>query len=60
MIKKIESVQNSYIKSLVQLQEKAKARKQSNSFLIEGKREIQLALKGGYELITILYCNDYI
>ncbi len=60
MIKKIESVQNSYIKSLVQLQEKAKARKQSNSFLIEGQREIKLALKGGYELITILYCNDYI
>ncbi|SFJ50631.1 RNA methyltransferase, TrmH family [Myroides guanonis] len=59
MIKKIESVQNPYIKSLVQLQEKAKARKQSNSFIIEGQREIQLAKKGGYELITILYCNEF-
>ena len=60
MIKKIESVQNPYIKSLVLLQEKAKARKQSNSFLIEGQREIQLALKGAYQLNTILFCNEYI
>ena len=60
MIKKIESVQNPYIKSLVQLQEKAKARKQYNSFLIEGQREIELALKGDYKLITVLYCNEYI
>lgn len=60
MIKKIESTQNTYIKSLIQLQEKARARKQSNSFLIEGQREINLALKGDYKLITILYCNEYI
>lgn len=60
MIKKIESVQNPYIKSLVLLQEKAKARKQSNSFLIEGQREIQLALKGAYQLNKILFCNEYI
>lgn len=43
------------IKSLVQLQEKAKARKQSGTFLIEGQREIQLAVKGGYELETLLF-----
>ncbi len=42
-MKKIESVQNPFIKSLVQLQEKAKARKQSGTFLIEGQREIELA-----------------
>lgn len=57
-MKKIESVQNSFIKSLVQLQEKAKVRKQTGTFLIEGKREIELALKGGYELETILVCPD--
>ena len=57
-MKKIESVQNSFIKSLVQLQEKAKARRQTSTFLIEGKREIELALKGGYELETILFCSE--
>lgn len=37
------------------LQEKAKARKQNARFLIEGKREIELALKGNYEIETLLY-----
>ena len=57
-MKQITSVQNPYIKALVQLQEKAKARKQSGTFLIEGKREIELALKGNYEIETILYCKE--
>ena len=60
MIKKIESVSNPYIKSLVQLTEKSKARKQSNSFIIEGVREIQIALQGGYKLLTLIYCKDYL
>lgn len=53
-MKQITSAQNPFIKSLVLLQEKAKARKQSGTFLIEGQREIELALKGNYELETIL------
>ena len=57
-MKQITSKQNPYIKTLVLLQEKAKARKQTGTFLIEGKREIELALKGNYEIETILYCND--
>jgi len=57
-MKQITSVQNPFIKSLVQLQEKAKVRKQTGTFLIEGKREIELALKGGYELETILFLPE--
>ena len=57
-MKQITSVQNPYIKSLVQLQEKAKVRKQTGTFIIEGQREIELALKGGYELETILICKE--
>jgi TrmH family RNA methyltransferase len=59
-MKQITSVQNPYIKSLVQLQEKAKVRKQTGTFLIEGQREIDLALKGGYEIETILICTDLV
>jgi TrmH family RNA methyltransferase len=49
----------------VQLQEKAKARRQSGTFLIEGKREIELAIKGKYEIETLLFLpelisNDYL
>ncbi len=57
-MKKIESVQNALIKSLVQLQEKAKHRKQSGTFLIEGKREVELALKGNYELEKLFVCQE--
>ena len=59
-MKQITSVQNPYIKSLVQLQEKAKTRKQTGTFLIEGQREIMLAQKGGYALETILFLPELI
>ncbi|RRJ89607.1 TrmH family RNA methyltransferase [Flavobacterium macacae] len=57
-MKQITSVQNPFIKSLVLLQEKSKARKQSGTFLIEGQREIELAQKGGYEIETILFLPE--
>lgn len=60
MTKQITSIQNPLIKSLVLLQEKAKARKQSGTFLIEGKREIELAVKGNYQLETILFLPELI
>lgn len=60
MNKIITSVQNSYIKSLVLLQEKAKERKKTGTFLIEGIREIELAIKGGYAIDTILFCSELI
>ena len=59
-MKQITSVQNPFIKSLVQLQEKAKARKQSGTFLIEGQREVTLALKGGYELDHLLFYPELV
>jgi len=57
-MKQITSSQNPYIKSLIQLKEKAKSRKQSGTFLIEGVREIELAIKGNYEIETLLICNE--
>jgi TrmH family RNA methyltransferase len=59
-MKEITSVHNPFIKTLVQLQEKAKARKQSGTFLIEGQREIELALKGNYTLETVLFLPELI
>ena len=54
-MKEITSPQNTYIKQLVQLKDKSRERKKTGTFLIEGAREISLALKGGYELETILF-----
>lgn len=59
-MKQITSVQNPFIKSLIQLQEKAKARKKSGYFLIEGMREIELAIKGNYEIETILFLPELV
>ena len=59
-MKQITSAQNQFIKSLLLLQEKAKARKQTGTFLIEGKREILLAIKGGYQINTLLFYSELI
>lgn len=59
-LKIITSVQNPFIKSLVQLQEKVKIRKQTGTFLMEGKREIDLAVKGGYQIETVLFLPELV
>lgn len=55
MNKEITSIHNLFIKELFQLKEKSRDRKKSGMFLIEGEREIGLALKGNYEIETVLY-----
>ena len=55
MIKLISSTQNPFIKQLIQLKDKSRDRKKSGLFLIEGEREITLAIKGGYEFETVLF-----
>ena len=59
-MKQITSAQNPYIKSLLLLQEKSKVRKQTGTFIIEGKREISLAIKGGYLIDTLLFYPELI
>lgn len=54
-MKEITSTQNPLIKQLAQLKDKSRERKKTSLFLIEGVREISLALKGGYELETVLF-----
>lgn len=54
MVKQISSLQNSFIKELISLKEKSRSRKRTGRFLIEGKKEISLAIKGGYEIETFI------
>ncbi len=54
-IKLISSPQNPFIKQLAQLKEKSRERKKIGQFLIEGKRELSLSIKGGYEVETVLF-----
>ncbi len=60
MHKQITSSQNKYIKELIQLKEKSRLRKKTATFLIEGLREIELALKGNYTIKTLLIISSYL
>lgn len=55
MIKSISSPTNPLIKNIVHLTDKSRARKDSGTFVVEGQREILLALKGGYLPKTIVF-----
>ncbi|QOD61305.1 RNA methyltransferase [Polaribacter haliotis] len=59
-MKEITSIHNSYIKELQKLQDKSRERKKIGRFIIEGKREISLAIKGNYEFDTILFVEEII
>lgn len=60
MHKQISSPQNPLIKDLWSLIEKSRERRKKGLFVIEGQRELSLAVKGGYEISTFLYCSDVI
>jgi RNA methyltransferase, TrmH family len=60
MHKNITSFQNPLIKQIVLLQDKSRARRKLGLFIIEGMREISLAIKGGYLMKTLLFCSEII
>ena len=55
MIKEINSLKNPRIKNLFQLKEKSKQRRAQGLFIIEGKREVLLAVNSGYTIKTIYF-----
>ncbi|MDO4880135.1 MAG: RNA methyltransferase [Capnocytophaga sp.] len=59
-MKVITSTQNSFVKELIFLNEKSRNRKKTGHFLIEGLREIRLALAGNYEIETIFFNKNII
>ncbi len=60
MQKHISSLQNPLVKQVLLLSEKSRERRKQGLFVVEGQREITLALKGGYEIETLLFCSDII
>lgn len=59
-MKQITSFQNPLVKHLVNLTEKSRTRKQSGQFVIEGVKEILLAVEGGYDIETVLFSTKLI
>ncbi len=56
----ITSSQNKLIKEVISLQTKSKERRKSKTIVIEGKKEINLAVRAGVKLIKILFCSEII
>lgn len=54
----ITSIRNEIIKEIRNLSTKSSHRKQQNRFVIEGRNEIKLAIKGGIKFDKILYCQE--
>ncbi|GHV20860.1 rRNA methyltransferase [Bacteroidia bacterium] len=57
-MEKIASLQNSRIKQIGKLQTKARERKSAGLFVIEGAREISLAIEGDYSIESVLICRE--
>jgi TrmH family RNA methyltransferase len=55
----ITSTQNPKVKSLLAL-EKPRERRKQQLFIVEGKKEISLALKAGYSIGNLFYCVDIV
>lgn len=60
MITSISSPKNPLIKAVSLMQSKAKERKRAGVILIEGKKEISLAVTAGLSFQKILYCPELI
>ena len=54
----VTSAQNAKFKNLLLLQEKSKARREQGLFVVEGRRELQHCLEGGYEVKTLFICPE--
>ena len=54
----ITSAQNPKIKTLLELQEKSKARRREGLFVVEGVRELMHCISMGYQIHTLFVCMD--
>jgi len=57
-MEKIQSTQNNRIKNIQKLFTKSKERKEQDLFVIEGAREIHLALAASYSLDSVFVCPE--
>ncbi|WP_298761326.1 RNA methyltransferase [uncultured Psychroserpens sp.] len=58
--KAITSIQNQLVKQIIVLKEKSRERKKNGLFIIEGQRELSLALSANYHVKTVLFYSELI
>jgi len=60
MPEQITSTRNPKIGRLLELQQKSRFRKETGLFVVEGIRELEHCLEGGFEFECIFFCPEYI
>jgi len=58
MVEKITSAQNPKIKLLTELQSKSRTRKNEGLFVVEGRREIEHCIEGGFTIKSAFVCPE--
>lgn len=56
----IESLQNPRIKNIIALQQKSRTRKKEQKFVVEGIKEMELALQSDFQLVEVYYCAEIV
>ena len=59
-LKFIDSPKNPQVREITMIKEKSRWRKKSGLFVVEGRREVEMALKGGFILTQIFFYADII
>jgi TrmH family RNA methyltransferase len=59
-IENLSSAKNPRIKELLELKENSHTRRNSGLFTVEGKRELQLCVKGGFEIESVFFHRDLV
>lgn len=54
----VTSLQNPLVKKVSALKEKSRERKKTGLFVIEGQKELALAIRGGYQIESLLTCPE--
>jgi len=60
MPKYISSLQNPLVKNILLLKDKSKTRRKQGVFVLEGLRELSLAIKGDYQVVSVLFYAELI
>lgn len=58
-VKQISSLQNALIRQVVQLKHKNREREKTGRFVLEGQRELSMAVKGGYRITSVLVYPEF-
>jgi len=58
-MEEISSVQNPKVKRLAALQQKSALRRETDLFVVEGRRELQHCIEAGYQIDSLFVCPEF-